>query len=113
MSASEADKHTDEELIAQMTCAVHCSLTNFTLLTLFIVRILILGGMDTTSNSLSRILHLLAENPDVQDKLRAEIAEASGGEDLAYDDIARLPYLEAVCRETMRLYSSAQFIARQ
>ena len=64
--------------------------------------------MDTTSNALSRILNLLAEHPDVQDKVRAEILEAQGGDslaDLAYDELMRLPYLDAVCRETLRIHS--------
>ena len=63
--------------------------------------------MDTTSNALSRILHLLAQNPSVQEKLRAEIVEARGGPegdaDIPYDELVNLPYLDAVCRETLRL----------
>ncbi|OJT08558.1 Docosahexaenoic acid omega-hydroxylase CYP4F3 [Trametes pubescens] len=93
MIASEGEKHTDEELVAQMST-------------------FILGGMDTTSNALSRILHLLAEKPGVQERLRAEIVEARGGTDIAYDDLVKLPYLEAVCRETMRLYPPVQFVIR-
>ena len=50
------------------------------------------------------ILSLLAEHPEVQDKLRKEILEASKGEDLDYDSLVSLPYLDAVCRETLRLY---------
>ena len=61
--------------------------------------------MDTTSNALSRTLHLLSENQDVQDKVRAELMEASGGdEDIPYDQLVDLPYLDAICRETLRLY---------
>ena len=60
--------------------------------------------MDTTSNALSMILSLLAEHPEVQDKLREEILQASKGEDLDYDSLVSLPYLDAVCRETLRLY---------
>lgn len=59
--------------------------------------------MDTTSNALSITLSLLAEHPDVQEKLRKEIIEASNGEDLGYDTLVSLPYLDAVCRETLRL----------
>ena len=64
--------------------------------------------METTSNALSRVVHILAERPDVQEKLRAEIAGARTalGEDIPYDDLLRLPYLDAVCRETLRLYVS-------
>lgn len=65
---------------------------------------LIFAAMDTTSSALSRILYLLSLNQDVQDKLRKEIAEArEGGADLSYDDLVSLPYLNAICRETMRL----------
>jgi cytochrome P450 len=62
--------------------------------------------MDTTSNTLSRTLHLLAQNVVVQDKLREEIRDAyerCGGGRLTYDDLISLPYLDAVCRETLRL----------
>ena len=58
--------------------------------------------MDTTSNALSIILQLLAEHIDVQDKLREEILKASNGGDLDYDTLVSLPYLDAVCRETLR-----------
>ena len=63
--------------------------------------------MDTTSNALSRTLHLLALHPDVQEKLRAEVLQAQGGDrsDIPYDDIVKLPYLDAICRETLRLYA--------
>ena len=62
--------------------------------------------MDTTSNVLSRILHFLAQNPSAQEQLRAEVIDAQGGEiDIAYDDLVKLLYLDAVCRETLRLYA--------
>lgn len=62
------------------------------------------AATDTTSNALARIFHLLAEHQDVQDKMRAEILEASpDGEDIPYDQIVELPYMDAVCRETLRL----------
>jgi cytochrome P450 len=62
--------------------------------------------MDTTTSALARLLYLMAIHQDVQDKLRAEIKEAKeleGGE-LPYDKIVSLPYLDAICRETLRLY---------
>ncbi len=49
----------------------------------------------------------------MQERLRTEIAEAGGGEDLPYDDLVKLPYLEAICHETMRLYAPGQFIPRE
>ena len=72
--------------------------------------------MDTTSNSISRILHLLAKNPSVQEKLRAELVEAQGGPgadaDISYDDLIKLPYLDAVCRETLRLHTPISYAPR-
>ena len=62
--------------------------------------------MDTTSNAMSRILHLLAQHPDVQERLRREVVQArtTAGGDLDYDQLHALSYLDAVCRETLRLY---------
>ncbi|KAI0628876.1 cytochrome P450 [Trametes polyzona] len=93
MLASEADRLTDEEVVAQ-------------------VATFILAGMDTTSNALTRALQVLAEHPAEQEKLRAEVTEARGGNDLTYDALEKLPYLDAVCRETLRLYSPVNVIAR-
>ena len=60
--------------------------------------------MDTTSNALARTLFLLAHNQDVQEKLRCEVTEARVKYgDLAYDELEALPYLDAICRETLRL----------
>ena len=82
-------------------------------------RVFILAGMDTTSNALSRTLQVLAEHPEEQEKLRAEIQEARDssssdiGQDISYDDLVKLPYLDAICRETLRLYAPVQLIFRR
>ena len=61
--------------------------------------------MDTISSTLARILHVLAEHPDAQERLRNEIMKARAGkEDLDYNDLTTLPYLDAICRETLRLF---------
>ncbi|KAG8725049.1 cytochrome P450-dit2, partial [Ceratobasidium sp. 423] len=75
---------------------------------------LLFGGHDTTSAALARTLHLLAQYPNVQDRLRAEIREAHGlhGEELDYDQLNSLKYLDAVCRESLRLWSPAQLTER-
>ncbi len=60
--------------------------------------------MDTTSSALARIFWVLAQRQDVQNKLRLEIREArKDGNDLTYDELDKLPYLDAICRETLRL----------
>lgn len=53
-------------------------------------RLLIFAAMDTTSSSLARILHLLSEHQDVQDRLREEVLYAYksfGTGDLDYDTL--------------------------
>lgn len=64
------------------------------------------AAMDTTSTALSRTLHLLSQDQRVQGKLRSELLEAkerSGGEDLSFDELMGLEYLDAVVRETLRM----------
>ena len=70
--------------------------------------------MDTTSNALSRILHQLSIHPDAQKTLRAELVEATNGgtTDLDYDTLMKLPYLDAVCRETLRLFAPVTLSGR-
>jgi cytochrome P450 len=47
---------------------------------------------------------MLALRPDVQEKLREELANVRAGDgQLGYDDLNELKYLDAVCRETLRL----------
>ncbi len=63
-----------------------------------------MAATDTTSCALSRLLHLLALHPDVQDKLRKGLKEAcEDNEELTHDLLVSLPFLEAVCCETLRL----------
>ena len=62
--------------------------------------------MDTTSNATARVLHLLGMHQDVQERLRAEILEAQAGDEVSYDLIMELPFLDAVCRETLRVYAN-------
>lgn len=65
---------------------------------------LVFAGTDTTSNALARALQLLSHHQTLQDRLRAEIMAASpSSEDIPYDELVNLPYLDAVCRETLRL----------
>ena len=67
-------------------------------------RALLFAAMETTSGALARILHKLAERQDVQDKLRQELVAARGDkEDIPYDELISLPYLDALCRESLRL----------
>ncbi|KZT04037.1 cytochrome P450 [Laetiporus sulphureus 93-53] len=94
MAASEEDRLPEDELLGQMST-------------------FIFAGMDTTSNALARTLDLLAKHPEVQEKLRAEIQEARrNNEEIPYDQLVELPYLDAVCRETLRVCAPVPFLVR-
>jgi cytochrome P450 len=73
----------------------------------------ILAGHSTTSSAICRILHQLALNLDVQDRLRKEVTEARAANgDLDYDALMSLPYLDAVCRETLRFFAPVPTVMR-
>ena len=66
---------------------------------------LLLAGEDTTANTLAWMIHLMIEHPEVQARMRTEAVEVvgNGGMLSQLADIERLPYIEAVTHETMRL----------
>ena len=104
MEATEGDRLQEAELIAQITCAMRPPSKLFYAQDSCCYRTLIFAAMDTTSGAIARILSTLAEHPDAQDKLRQELSEArKTNDDLSYNDLSTLPYLDAVCRERMRL----------
>ncbi|KAF9812459.1 hypothetical protein IEO21_06177 [Rhodonia placenta] len=93
-AASEQDRLPENELIAQMS-------------------LLLSAATDTTSNMLSRILYLLAEHRELQRKLREEILESDAGSgNISYDELNKLPLLDAVCRETLRRYPPVTNLVR-
>jgi len=66
----------------------------------------ILAGRDTTSNALSWLFYSLGKNPDVEAKLRAEMARVLGDKELNYEMVKGFDFLHAVLTETLRLYPS-------
>jgi cytochrome P450 len=75
--------------------------------------VFLLAGYFTTFSALAYFAYDLALNPDIQQKLYDEINGAidSDGE-IPYDVLTRLPYLEAVFAESLRLHSGALPLAR-
>ncbi|KAH8098675.1 hypothetical protein JL720_1635 [Aureococcus anophagefferens] len=73
----------------------------------------ILGaGYDTTSNTLAFTTLLLASRPELQRALRDEVTAAAPAGAVGADDVAKLPLLNAVLKESMRLYPGAPFLGR-
>ncbi|MBE9200768.1 MULTISPECIES: cytochrome P450 [unclassified Nodularia (in: cyanobacteria)] len=63
---------------------------------------LLLTGQETTATALTWALYWIHHQPEVREKLLPEID--SLGENSDSNAIFRLPYLNAVCAETLRLY---------
>ena len=68
----------------------------------------VLAGTDTTSNLLIMANYLLAQYPKVQDKLREEVKSFNG--EITYEMLSKMEYLNAVIKETLRLYGPADGI---
>ncbi|KAI0739059.1 cytochrome P450 [Daedaleopsis nitida] len=106
MDAAEEDRMPDNQVVGQMTWAhpLPAERIRIPVLTSTYARTLLFAAMDTTSNALSRTLHLLSLHPNVQAKLRREVLDATtNGLNVSYDNLHNQPYLDAVCRETLRL----------
>jgi cytochrome P450 len=74
---------------------------------------LFLAGHETTANALTWTFYLLAQHPEVEAKLHAEVDEVVGdSEQPSVADHARLRYCEMVVAEAMRLYPPAWAVGR-
>ncbi len=73
---------------------------------------LFMAGHETTANALSWTWFLLAQSPDVERQLHAELAIVLNGAPPTLADLPRLPYTEMVVKESMRLYPPAWGIGR-
>ncbi|OJA08679.1 hypothetical protein AZE42_01173 [Rhizopogon vesiculosus] len=109
-SSSEADRLSDAELLGQMN-------------------VMIFAGLETTTAAVGRVLYMLAKHPHIQERLRAEINDTmtayqssgvhshakdnNGSVRLSYDVLMSLPLLDAVVRETLRVYPSLPVLTRR
>ncbi len=66
---------------------------------------LMLAGHETTATAIAWSLYWVHRYPEIKAKLQAEIA--SLGDNPEPMAIAQLPYLDAVCKETLRIYPVA------
>jgi cytochrome P450 len=74
---------------------------------------ILLAGHETTANALSWTFYLLAQHPQVEARLHAEVGAVLGQRRGTADDAGRLPYTRAVLAESMRLYPPAWTLGRK
>jgi cytochrome P450 len=73
----------------------------------------VLAGHETTSTALTWAWYLLATHPAVAERLYAELDTVLGDRDPGLDDVAQLPYANAVFTEALRLYPPALAFGRR
>lgn len=74
----------------------------------------LIAGYETTASTLAFCSHELALNQQVQDKLYEEIkANCDSKGEISYENLIKLPYLDAVLSETLRLYPPLPKVERE
>jgi cytochrome P450 len=68
---------------------------------------LLAAGHETTANALSWTFYLLARHPAIRARLVAELRDVLGDRPATADDLAHLPLLDQVVKESLRLYPPA------
>lgn len=69
-----------------------------------------MGGSDTTATTLTWAMCLILRNPHVLEKVKEELNMQIGKEKcVSESDINKLVYLQAIVKETLRLYPPAPF----
>ncbi|XP_056403235.1 cholesterol 24-hydroxylase-like isoform X2 [Hyla sarda] len=72
-----------------------------------------IAGQETTANQLSFTIMELTRNPEILEKVQAEVDEVIGAKrDIEYDDLGELQYLSQVLKEALRLYPTAPGTSR-
>ncbi|XP_043481287.1 uncharacterized protein LOC122510583 [Leptopilina heterotoma] len=79
---------------------------------------LVTAGSDTTNKTLDSVIYMLANNPEIQEKVYEEIFNVYGSNDpeinpVKFEDLQNFVYLERVMKETMRLFPIAPLLARK
>ncbi|RZB91105.1 Geraniol 8-hydroxylase [Glycine soja] len=70
------------------------------------------AGTDTTTSTLEWAMTELVRNPDVMSKAKQELEQmiSKGNNPIEEADIGKLPYLQAIVKETLRLHPPVPFL---
>ncbi|KAK5646137.1 hypothetical protein RI129_004601 [Pyrocoelia pectoralis] len=70
------------------------------------------AGHDTVTSAITFVLYCLARHPQVQDRVVEELDSILWSNKITYSSLQKLKYLEAVIKETLRLYPPVPVYSR-
>jgi cytochrome P450 len=73
---------------------------------------ILFAGTETTASTLAWCLYEIAQHPDIEERVLAEIHEVVGDRPVAFDDVAELKYVRRVMDEVNRLHSVTLLMRR-
>ena len=71
------------------------------------------AGHETTAATMTWAFYLLSQHPEVEKRLRDEVALVLGGRTPIFADLPKLTYMNQVVSEVLRLYPAAYLFARE
>lgn len=74
---------------------------------------LFLAGQESTANSLTWTFYIIAQNPEVENRVHEELVSVLNGRPPCLDNIGKLSYTQKVFKEALRLYPPAWAVARR
>ncbi|KAF9530968.1 cytochrome P450 [Crepidotus variabilis] len=75
---------------------------------------LLVAGRDTTADLLSFSMYMIAQNPDIERRLREEILEKVGPNDSpTYESMKEMKYMKAFLNEVLRMYPPVPLNSRR
>ena len=77
------------------------------------IKILFIAGHETSANAMTFTLHLLANHPEVQQKVYEELMAIASETDDVVEQLQKMTYTNAVINESMRLYPPAWITDRE
>jgi cytochrome P450 len=74
---------------------------------------LFFAAYEDVANAIAWTCYLLSQNPQVEDRLRAEVNEVLGGRAATAADLRDLPYVSMLVNEVLRLYPTTWSLLRE
>jgi cytochrome P450 len=74
--------------------------------------VMFLAGHETSASALTWVFFILTQQPQIVERMRAEIDSVVGDGEVGFEHIRSLTFIRNVFRETIRLYPPITFIPR-